>query len=110
MFLVNKFALIFGHLFYYCLAEGNPKPKITFTNEVFNFILFFFLWRTNNFLFKKGKTTPKFKIDDENSMLTFEQVDETCANVYTCTATNTVGNPVTSEFKVIVKCKYEKLN
>jgi hypothetical protein len=68
-----------------CLAEGNPKPKVSWT--------------------KTGEKAVHTTIDDLNSTLKLENVDETHADTYSCTAKNGVGNPVTSEFQIFIRCK-----
>lgn len=66
-----------------CLATGNPEPKLTWS--------------------KRGDKAEHTTIDETKSELIMEDVDQTHADTYSCTANNDIGNPVTSEFKVLVK-------
>lgn len=66
-----------------CLASGNPQPKLTWS--------------------KKGDKADHTIIDDVKSELILENVDQTHADTYSCTANNNIGNPVTSEFQVKVR-------
>lgn len=66
-----------------CLASGNPEPKLTWS--------------------KKGDKAEHTTIDENKSELILEDVDQTHADIYSCTANNDVGTPVTSEFEVKVK-------
>lgn len=66
-----------------CLASGNPEPKLTWS--------------------KKGNKAEHTTIDENKSELILEDVDQTHADTYSCTANNDVGTPVTSEFEVRVK-------
>lgn len=68
-----------------CLAQGNPKPKLTWS--------------------KKGEKAGHTTIDDLKSTLSLENVDESHSDTYSCTAKNGVGNPVTSEFQILIKFK-----
>ena len=68
-----------------CLAQGNPKPRITWS--------------------KRGVKADHTTVDDLQSTLNLQNVDESHADTYSCTATNDVGNPVTTEFLIMVKCK-----
>ena len=68
-----------------CLAQGNPKPKVTWT--------------------KKGKLPANLKIDETKSTLTLRDMDQSYIDTYSCMAMNGVGNPVTSEFQIQIKCK-----
>lgn len=67
-----------------CLSEGIPKPKLTWT--------------------KKGKLPAHVRINDEKSTLELERVDDTYSDSYSCMAMNGVGDPVSSEFQIYVKC------
>lgn len=69
-----------------CLAKGNPQPQLT--------------WG------KRGEKAEHTIIDETKSELILEDVDRSHADLYSCTANNDIGNPVTSEFKVVVKCNY----
>ena len=73
-----------------CLAQGNPKPKVTWT--------------------KKGKLPANLKIDETKSTLTLRDMDQSYIDTYSCMAMNGVGNPVTSEFQIQIKCKIVKLS
>jgi hypothetical protein len=66
-----------------CLASGNPAPHLTWT--------------------KRGNKAEHTSIDESKSELILEDVDQSHADTYSCTANNEIGNPVTSEFKVVVK-------
>lgn len=66
-----------------CLASGNPKPNLTWS--------------------KRGNKAEHTTIDESKSELILEDVDQSHADTYSCTANNEIGNPVTSEFKVVVK-------
>ncbi len=68
-----------------CLVQGNPKPKITWS--------------------KKGEKAIHTSVDEKNFSLNLISVDSTHADLYSCTAKNGVGNPVTSEFQILVKFK-----
>lgn len=66
-----------------CLTAGNPEPKLTWS--------------------KRGSKAEHTTIDETKSELILEDVDQTHADTYSCTANNDIGNPVTSEFTVKVK-------
>ena len=68
-----------------CLTQGNPKPKLSWS--------------------KKGEKADHTIIDETKSTLSLQNVDETHSDSYSCTAKNGVGNPVSSEFQILVKCK-----
>lgn len=68
-----------------CLTSGNPKPELTYSKH-------------NG---EKGKHTA---IDVTNSTMELTSVDESYAGLYSCTATNGVGIPATSEFQIFVRC------
>lgn len=68
-----------------CIPHGNPKPSLT--------------WSKTGI--KPGHTV----IDELKHSLTLGNVDETHSDTYRCIAKNEVGNPVTSEFQVLVKFK-----
>jgi hypothetical protein len=67
-----------------CLTKGNPQPRLTWS--------------------KRGVKAQHTTIDENKSELILENVDQTYADFYSCTANNDIGNPVTSEFQVVVKC------
>jgi hypothetical protein len=69
-----------------CLTQGNPMPVLTWT--------------------KKGEKAVHTTIDESRSVLSLENVNESHTDTYSCTAKNDIGNPVTSEFVILVKCKY----
>lgn len=66
-----------------CIAHGNPKPSMTWS--------------------KTGVKPGHTVIDELKHTLTLGNVDESHSDTYRCIAKNEVGNPVTSEFKVLVK-------
>lgn len=68
-----------------CFAEGNPKPKLTWS--------------------KRGEKSEHTVIDELKSTLTLENVDESYTDFYSCTAKNDIGSPVSSEFQIIINCK-----
>ena len=68
-----------------CLTSGNPKPKLAWT--------------------KKGEKGEHTTIDDSKSIMSLQNVDESHSETYTCTARNGIGNPVSSEFQILVKYK-----
>ena len=71
-----------------CLTKGNPAPKLTWS--------------------KRGQKAEHTKIDEAKNEMTLENVDRTHADTYSCTANNDIGDPVTSEFQVLIKCKFLK--
>jgi hypothetical protein len=71
-----------------CMTQGNPKPKLTWS--------------------KKGEKADHTTIDEAKSTLNLQNVDESHSDTYSCTAKNGVGNPVTSEFQILVKCNLKK--
>jgi len=73
-----------------CLTQGNPMPVLTWS--------------------KKGEKAVHTTIDESRSALSLENVNESHSDSYSCTAKNDVGNPVTSEFVILVKCKYFYVN
>ena len=68
-----------------CVASGNPAPKLTWS--------------------KRGEKAEHTIVDETRSTLSLQNVDESHADTYSCTAQNGVGNPVTSEFQVFINCK-----
>lgn len=74
-----------GSLLVQCLTTGNPKPELTYSKHHGD----------------KGKHTA---IDVSNSSMQLTNVDQSYAGLYSCTATNGVGIPVTSEFQIFIKC------
>ena len=67
-----------------CLAHGHPKPEITWS--------------------KKGRALEVNA--DSRQTLTLENVDDSHADVYSCTAKNSVGS-ATNEFQIQVRCKFK---
>jgi hypothetical protein len=67
-----------------CLTQGNPQPKLTWS--------------------KRGQKAGHTTIDETKSELILENVDKSHSDTYSCTANNDIGNPVTSEFQILVKC------
>ena len=57
---------------------------------------------------KRGQKAEHTKIDEAKNEMTLENVDRTHADTYSCTANNDIGDPVTSEFQVLIKCKFLK--
>lgn len=68
-----------------CLTQGNPQPVLTWS--------------------KKGEKAVHTTIDESRSALSLENVNESHADTYSCTAKNGVGNPVTNEFVIVIKFK-----
>ncbi|RNA23788.1 lachesin isoform X1 [Brachionus plicatilis] len=66
-----------------CITHGNPKPSLTWS--------------------KTGVKPGHTIIDEVKHTLTLGSVDQTHSDTYRCIAKNEVGNPVTSEFQVLVK-------
>ncbi len=73
-----------------CLAEGNPKPNLTWSKRG-----------------EKADTTTIIDhttTDESKSTLNLQNVDASHSDSYSCTAKNDVGIPVTSELQILVKC------
>lgn len=68
-----------------CKASGNPVPTI--------------YWTKKN---GSGKSAARV---GEGAILTLEKVERQQAGVYTCTAENNVGDPVTVDMRLDVLCK-----
>ena len=66
-----------------CVAAGNPAPRLTWS--------------------KRGPKGEHTTIDDDAGTLELRDVDESHADAYSCTASNDVGAPVTSDFRVHVR-------
>lgn len=71
-----------------CLATGNPTPVISWS--------------------KQGEKAVHTTVDDIKNSLKLTNVDESHADLYSCTAKNGVGHPVTSEFQIFIKCNFVK--
>lgn len=67
-----------------CITQGNPQPKITWT--------------------KKGNShNSNVKINDDKGTMSISNINKLNADLYSCTAMNGVGDPVTSEFQLLIK-------
>lgn len=69
-----------------CLTSGNPKPDLTYSRH-------------------HGEKSKHVAIDITNSTMELTNVDESYAGRYSCFANNGIGEPVTSEFQILVRCK-----
>lgn len=69
-----------------CLTSGNPKPELTYSRH-------------------HGEKGKHVAIDITNSTMELTSVDESYSGRYSCLANNGVGEPASSEFQILIRCK-----